>query len=131
MTRLFKWLAALSLAALATGPSLASSAASPVGSWEVTTGEARYSVTSCGSGGDLLCAKLIWLRPDQRTDDNLALLNTYVVRGAHATAANQWSGDVVFDGRAYSGEVTLQSRNFMTLKGCSGILCKTYEFTRV
>ena len=128
MTRFLKLAAAFGLAALSTAPALAASA-SPVGSWEVTTGEARYKVTACGD--NQLCAKLIWLRDDQRTDANLKVLNKYVVRGAQQTDANSWSGNVVFDGKAYDGEMTLKSRNYMTLKGCSGILCQTYQLTRI
>ena len=128
MTRFLKLAAALGLAALSTAPVLAASA-TPVGSWEVTTGEARYKVTACGD--KQLCAKLIWLRDDQRTDANLKVLNKYVVRGAQQTDANSWSGNVVFDGKAYDGEMTLKSQNYMTLKGCSGILCQTYQLTRI
>ncbi len=129
MTRFFNWAAALGLAALTAAPALAGSA-SPVGSWEVTTGEARYKITACGDDGEL-CAKLIWLRDDQRTDENLAVLNKYVVRGAERAADNKWQGNVLFEGRSYDGTMTLVSKNYMTLKGCSGILCQTYELTRI
>lgn len=129
MTRTLKGLAAIGLAALSVAPALAASA-SPVGSWEVTTGEARYQISACGKGGQL-CAKLIWLRADQRTDANLAVLNTYVVKGAQRAAENKWAGSVTFDGRNYDGTLTLVSTNYMTLRGCSGILCQTYELTRV
>jgi len=27
--------------------------------------------------------------------------------------------------------MTLKSTNYMTLKGCSGILCQTYQLTRI
>lgn len=127
MTRTIKWLAAACLAALSIAPALAAEV-SPVGQWQVTTGEARYKVTECGAG---LCAKLVWLAPSARTEDNLALLNTYVVRGAQPVSANTWNGDVVVEGHSYKGTVTLQSKNFMTMKGCSGIMCQTYEFTRI
>ena len=129
MTRFLNWAAAVGLAALSTAPALAGPA-SPVGSWEVTSGEARYRVTTCGDAGEL-CAKLIWLRDDQRTEGNLAVLNKYIVRGAEQTDGNQWQGNVVFDGRAYDGTMTLKSSNYMTLKGCSGILCQTYQLTRI
>ena len=129
MTRFLNWLAALGLAALSTAPALAASA-TPVGSWEVTTGEARYTVTSCGDAGEL-CAKLIWLADSERTPENLAVLNKYVVRGAEQVGSNQWSGNLVFDGKAYEGTMTLKSTNYMTLKGCSGILCQTYQLTRI
>ena len=129
MIRTLKWAVALCFAALVAAPALAAPA-SPVGSWEVTTGEARYKITACGNAGEL-CAKLVWLRDDQRTEKNLAVLNNYVVHGAEQTDGNEWSGSVVFDGRAYDGTLTLRSTNYMTLKGCSGILCQTYQLTRI
>lgn len=122
----FAALCSLSLAS----PVIAASS-SPVGQWEVTTGEARYSVTTCGPGGKQLCAKLVWLAPEARTEENLALLNTYVVKHAEAIDDNQWAGSVSFEGQSYAGTVTLVSANFLKLKGCSGILCQTYEFTRL
>lgn len=127
MTRTLKWAAALAIAALTAAPALAAPA-TPVGQWQVTSGEARYKVSACGDG---LCAKLIWLREDQRTDKNLAVLNKYVVRGAEQTDGNEWQGNVVFDGKAYDGKMTLVSKNYMTLRGCSGIICQTYQLTRI
>src|SRR3569833_879420 len=68
MTRPLSWIAAAAFAILSIGPSAALAAsASPVGQWQVTTGEARYAVSSCGSG---LCAKLVWLRSDAKTKEN-------------------------------------------------------------
>ena len=129
MTRTLKWMAAALFAALSTAPTLALAAGtSPVGQWQVTTGEARYTVTSCGGG---LCAKLVWLRSDARTEDNLALLNHYVVRGAKPQGGGQWSGSLKMNGNSYAGTMTLVSKNYMTLKGCSGFLCQTYQFTRI
>jgi uncharacterized protein (DUF2147 family) len=127
MKRTLMGLAALGLAALSTAPALAA-AASPIGQWQVTTGEARYTVTSCSGG---LCAKLVWLRADARTDENLALLNHYVVRGAQPAGTGTWAGDVTFNGHSYDGTMQMVSKNFMTLKGCSGMLCQTFEFTRI
>ena len=132
MTRPFSWIAAAAFAILSVGPTFAAAAggASPVGQWQVTTGEARYAVTSCGSGG-LLCAKLVWLRSDARTKDNLALMNQYVVRGAQPAGKGTWTGNLTMNGNNYAGTMQLVSKNYMTLKGCSGILCQTYEFTRI
>ena len=127
MNRTLNWFAALSFAALSAAPALAASA-SPVGQWQVTTGEARYSVVACGSG---LCAKLVWLRPDARSEANLALLNHYVVRGAKAQGDDTWAGNVTLNGNSYNGTMTMVSKNFMTLRGCAGMLCQTYEFTRI
>jgi uncharacterized protein (DUF2147 family) len=128
MTRPLSWIAATAFAILSIGPSLAASATSPVGQWQVTTGEARYTVTSCGAG---LCARLVWLRSDARTKDNLALMNKYVVRGAQPAGNGTWTGNLTMNGNNYAGTMQLVSKNYMTLKGCSGILCQTYEFTRI
>ena len=127
MTRPLSWIAAAALAILSIGPTFAASA-TPVGQWQVTTGEARYAVTSCGSG---LCARLVWLRSDARTKDNLALLNQYVVRGAQPAGQGTWTGSLTMNGNSYAGTMQLVSKNYMTLKGCSGILCQTYQFTRI
>jgi uncharacterized protein (DUF2147 family) len=128
MNRTSSWLGVLALATLSVGPVLAAGG-SPIGQWEVTTGEARYVVTSCGSAN--LCAKLVWLRADARTQENLAVLNHYVVRGAKANGGGQWLGTLTMSGHSYDGTMTMVSKNFMTLRGCSGILCQTYEFTRI
>jgi uncharacterized protein (DUF2147 family) len=128
MTRTLHWIAATVFAAFSISPVLAAGS-SPVGNWQVTSGEARYTVTSCG--GQQLCARLTWLRSDARTEENLALLNHYVVKGAQPSGSNTWAGDVTFNGHSYDGIMKMVSKNFMTLKGCSGILCQTYEFTRI
>ena len=130
MTRILRLIAALIVSAAAAAPAMAGSA-TPVGQWEQTTGQARYSVVACGKGGDLLCAKLVWIAPSERTSENMSKLNTYVVRGAAAVSGNKWTGNVVLDGRTYEGTMTLVSRNYMKLKGCAGILCQTFEFTRI
>ena len=125
--RALGWFAVLVALAIPALPAFAASA-SPIGRWEVTTGEARYSVVSCGS---MLCAKLVWLRNDARTDDNLALLNHYVVRGAKPRGGGKWSGNLMIKGTSYEGTMTMVSKNFMRLDACAGFICRTYEFTRL
>jgi uncharacterized protein (DUF2147 family) len=120
------WLAA-GFALVLASPAFAAGA-SPLGYWQVTTGEARYSVVGCGG---MLCAKLVWLRTDARTEDNLALLNHYVVRGARPQGDGKWSGSLVVKGNNYAGTMTMVSNNFMRLDACSGFVCRTYEFTRL
>ena len=127
MKRALLGMAVLVFAALSTLPA-AAAGASPLGQWQVTTGEARYAVTECAGG---LCAKLVWLRADQRTGDKLALLHHYVVRGAKPAGGGKWAGALKLNGQTYAGTMELVSKNFMTLKGCSGFLCQTYEFTRI
>jgi len=123
MTRPLSWIAATAFAILSIGPSLAAPAASPVGQWQVTTGEARYTVSSCGAG---LCAKLVWLRSDARTKDNLALMNKYVVRGAQPAGKGTWTGNLTMNGNSYAGTMQLVSKNYLTLKAsASRIACRS------
>lgn len=122
------WVAATLFAAFSVSPLMAEAAGpNPLGQWQVTTGEARYSVTACAGG---LCAKLVWLRMDARTAANLALLNHYLVRGAQQLGANVWEGHVDINGSSYDGKMTMVGRDFMRLQACSGVLCQTFEFTR-
>jgi uncharacterized protein (DUF2147 family) len=125
--RALGWLVVVFVLAGAVPPS-AAAGASPIGRWEVTTGEARYSVMGCGG---MLCAKLVWLRNDAKTEENLALLNHYVVRGATPQGDGKWSGSLVIKGNSYAGTMIMVSRNFMRLNACSGFICRTYEFTRL
>lgn len=102
----------------------------PSGQWQVTTGESRYRVAHCGKGGEELCAKLTWLREDARTEENLALLNKTIVRGAPADD-NKWEGTVVYDGQTYDATVTIVSNTSMKVHGCSGMFCKSFELSRL
>lgn len=120
---------AVVVSALAVGPALAGSP-TPVGSWETSTGESRYKVSYCGDGQQL-CAKLVWLRSDARTPDNLAYLNKYVVRGAKAVDDNKWKGTVRYQGQTLGGSLTLVSANKMTLSGCKLVVCKSMQFRRL
>jgi uncharacterized protein (DUF2147 family) len=112
---------------LAAAPALA---ADPTGTWQSSGGESRYKVSYCGDGTQL-CAKLTWLRDDARTEENLAYLNRYVVKGAVLTGENRWKGRVAYDGGVFEGSVTMVSDNRLKLKGCSGMFCKSMSFTRL
>jgi uncharacterized protein (DUF2147 family) len=123
-----KKLAAATLAlALGAAPAFA---ADPTGTWQSTSGESRYKVTYCGDGKQL-CAKLTWLRDDARTKGNLAYLNRYVVKGAVATADNQWAGELNYAGETYDGSMTMSGDNALKLSGCKGMFCKTMNFSRL
>jgi uncharacterized protein (DUF2147 family) len=102
----------------------------PIGQWQVTTGESRYRVVHCGKGGTELCAKLTWLREDAKTEENLALLNKTIVRGAPADE-NKWTGTVIYDGQTYDATVTIISSNSMKVHGCSGMFCRSFELNRL
>lgn len=113
----------LALPAIAADPT-------PLGQWEVSTGESRYRVSACGKSGEELCARLTWLREDARTDENLALLNKTIVRGRPADE-NKWTGTVLYDGHTYEATVTLTSSNSMKVHSCSGMFCQSFELKRL
>ena len=124
-----KTIAAAVLALCAAAPAFAQDL-TPVGTWQTTTGESRYAVSYCGDGTEL-CAKLIWLRKDAQTPENLALLNQHVVQGARATAENKWRGTVRYEGHTVSGSVTLVNEDRLSLRGCQLIACQKVDFVRV
>ena len=126
MKRTLSGLAALVFAALSTLPALAGGA-SPLGRWQVTTGEARYAVTSCAGG---LCAKLVWLRKDAMKD-NKQFLDTYLVQGARQVGDSKWQGEVRAKGQKLSGTITQTSENRISLRGCLMLVfCKSFTLKR-
>ena len=124
-----KLFSAIAVAMLAASPVGAADPVSPVGKWQTATGESRYEVSYCGNSD--LCARLTWLRSDARTPENLAHLNTYVVKGARQTAANKWSGTVKYEGEEIPGRMTLVDDDRMVIRGCQVIFCQTLEFERI
>ena len=130
MPRLLSLLLAALTALSFVVPSTAAVAFSPLGTWQTTTGESRYKVVSCGEGGQI-CAKLIWLRADARTPENLPYLNTYVVKGAVPTQANRWSGTVYYEGERIGGSMIMLDGDSLRLTGCKLIACTTLDFTRL
>lgn len=132
MPRLLKATAAAFLALFAAFPVLSPLAAdfSPVGSWQVASGEARFRVSSCGDGAEL-CAKLVWLKPELRTRENLKYMNKYVLRGAQPVQPNKWRGTVNYQGQTVGGSLTLVNANTMVLTGCQLVVCQTFDFKRL
>ena len=120
--------AALFLAAAIATP--AAAAQSPAGTWQTTTGESRFEVTLCGDGTEV-CAKLVWLRPDARTPDNLAYLNSCVLLGAKRALENKWRGTAEYMGEVVKGTLTLVDADTITINGCKGALCQKFELTRI
>jgi uncharacterized protein (DUF2147 family) len=102
----------------------------PVGTWEVSTGEARYKIELCGDGTEI-CATLTWLRDDVRTKENLAYLNKTVIEGAKQSGPIKWEGEVVYEGDTYSGAISLVNSNTLKLAGCKAIACNTLMFNRI
>jgi len=129
MTTLVKTFAAFALiGGLGIAPALAGGA-NPEGSWQSANGEAQVKVTLCGDGTQL-CARLISVSGEARTEGNLELLNAYVVNEASPVTETKWRGTVHFDGDSAMGSIELVSDTTMTVSGCK-LLCRTFEFTRV
>ncbi|NOZ33582.1 MAG: DUF2147 domain-containing protein [Alphaproteobacteria bacterium] len=123
-------LAALILLVSASSASASNHAISPTGSWASANGESRFTVTLCGDGTEL-CARLVWLRKDMRTAENMAYLNAYVIRRARAVGANRWRGTVNVYGERTSGRIELVDNARMRLVGCRLVLCQSFEFKRI
>ena len=128
MLHLKSGLAVIGLALAMVFPALAADL-TPVGQWEVASGESRYKISLCGDGKEL-CARLTWLREDAQTKANLAMLNTNVVRGVKSDGGDEWTGSVTFEGHVYQGRVTLVSMDLMILRTCSGMLCQSVKLNR-
>lgn len=125
-SRLYR-LAAAILAAGAASIAVAGEAVSPIGTWQLSTGESRYAVVSCG--GDAICARLTWLREDVRTPENMALLNTIVVRG-RPVRADRWQGTAIYEGDTVEASMVMLDDDTMKLTGCQ-FLCRTMTLARV
>ncbi|HHY50846.1 MAG TPA: DUF2147 domain-containing protein [Alphaproteobacteria bacterium] len=119
--------AAVVLAGLAI-PALA--ADSPAGTWQTSTGESRFEVTLCGDGTEV-CARLVWLREDVRTPENLPYLNSYVLVGAKRALENKWRGEAEYLGELVKGTLTMVDADTMTINGCKGALCQKFVLTRM
>ncbi len=129
MPKSFKLIAAAVVAtALAIVPAFA--VQSPAGTWQTVTGESRFEVTLCGDGTEV-CARLVWLRDDARSAENLGYLNSYVLKGAKRALENKWRGSAEYLGEVVKGTLTLVDGNTMTINGCKGALCQKFELTRI
>lgn len=119
---------ALALSLMLAVPAFA--AQSPEGIWQTTTGESRFEVSLCGDGTQV-CAKLVWLREDARTAENLRYLDSYVLMGARRALENKWRGSAEYMGETIKGTLTLVGADVMTINGCKGALCQKFELTRI
>ena len=125
--------AALFAVALSMAPAVANTTVaplSPVGSWQLATGESKFKVTLCGDGTQL-CAQLTWLRDDAKTPDSVSLLNKYVLLNARMALTNKWRGEAQYMGETVKGTITMVDANTMTLDGCKGALCKLLKLKRI
>jgi uncharacterized protein (DUF2147 family) len=105
--------------------------ASPVGLWEIETGDQRYNVTMCGDGTQL-CAELIWLGKGGDRPENRPYLNTLMIDRAPLIRPNQWRGKLNLYGKTATGTITQIAEDLVQLKGCYFlVMCRTYKMYRI
>ena len=102
---------------------------SPNGTWRDEFGT-TLQFSLCGDGTQL-CAVLLDVQGESRTEDNLAFLNQQIMQ-ADQTAANEWKGSVMFDGSEAQSTITQVGPDTMEIEGCrAAVLCQTLSFGRV
>ena len=122
-------------------PTLASAqtAEDAFGVWRHPENGSHVEMAKCGDG---LCAKVVKVEDDQKTDDknpDPALKSRPVVGLAIMTDAKKsgpasWTGTLYnrADGKSYAGTITVKSADALDLKGCVlSVFCKTLTWTRV
>jgi uncharacterized protein (DUF2147 family) len=139
MTRLPVAPAVLAAAVLLLAP-LPVLAADATGVWQRPSGTSRIEIAPCGSA---LCGTLVWLKAPRNDTQNpdpakrsRPLLGTRTVTGMTPTgSASVWKGKVynAEDGKTYSGRMTLEGANKLSLKGCvlGGLICRGETWSRV
>lgn len=126
--------AAAALASL----SLPASAQDATGTWLTASGETRVRIAPCGAS---VCGTIVWVKNTGAKDENnpnAALKNRSLVGinmiQMKPAGGGKWSGTLYNpqDGKTYSGSLTVQGANSLSLSGCvAGIFCRSQNWTRV
>jgi uncharacterized protein (DUF2147 family) len=122
-----------------TAAASAQSAEDALGVWENPQNKSHTEFYKCGAD---VCAKIVRVVDDQKTDDknpdpakrSRPIVGLVIMQGAKKTGPATWSGQLYnrADGKTYSGTLTVKSRNAVELSGCvAAIFCQTTTFTRV
>lgn len=131
--------AAALLIGMAASVAKAQSADGAFGVWRHPENGSHVEVYKCGDG---LCAKIVKVIDDQKSDDknpdtakrSRPIIGLVIMSGARKTGTNEWKGELYnrADGGTYSGTLVVKSQTAMDLSGCKAvILCKTTTWTRV
>jgi len=101
-------------------------AAEPYGTWLRPSTGTQVDFYNCGSK---LCAKIVAVKDQARKKE----VGVVIMKGATKSADNKWEGDLLDaeSGKVYSGVVTLESANALSLKGCVLVICQGETWTRV
>jgi uncharacterized protein (DUF2147 family) len=101
-------------------------AAEPYGTWTRPSTGTQVNFYNCGGK---LCGKIAAVKDQARKKE----VGTVIIKGAAKSGDNIWKGDLldVDSGKTYSGVVTLESANALSLKGCiAAIFCRGETWTR-
>ncbi len=108
----------------------ASEAGSPEGTWRDDWGT-TLEISYCGEDGTELCAVLLDVQGESRTEENLAYVNQQIMQ-ARPTAENKWEGTVIFQGSEAKGTLTQVGPDTIEIQGCRALIfCETLAFQRV
>lgn len=127
---------ALAVALLAS-LSLPASAQDANGTWLTASGETRVRIAPCGGS---ICGTIVWVKNPAKDEQNPnAALKARNVVGINMiqmkpAGDKKWSGTLYnyTDGKTYSGSMTMNSANSLSLSGCvAGIFCRSQTWTRV
>ena len=102
-------------------------AAEPYGVWLRPTTGSQVRFYNCGGK---LCGNVVAVKDKSRKSE----VGKSIMRGAVKSGANTWKGSLtdLGSGKVYSGTVTVQSANALSLQGCVAlILCKSETWRRV
>lgn len=125
------------VAALLASLSLPASAQDANGTWLTASGETRVRIAPCGGS---ICGTIVWVKNPAKDEQNPnAALKTRNVVGINMiqmkpAGDKKWSGTLYnyTDGKTYSGSMTMNSANSLSLSGCvAGIFCRSQTWTRV
>ena len=102
-------------------------AADPTGTWVRPSTGTQVSFYNCGSK---LCGRITAVKDPSRKNT----IGTVIMKGAAKSGDNTWKGDLLNteNGKTYSGVVTLEGTNAMSLKGCVAmVMCSGETWQRV
>ncbi|MBS4083952.1 MAG: DUF2147 domain-containing protein [Rhizobiales bacterium] len=125
------------VAALLASLSLPAFAQDANGTWLTASGETRVRIAPCGGS---ICGTIVWVKNPAKDEQNPnAALKTRNVVGINMiqmkpAGDKKWSGTLYnyTDGKTYSGSMTMNSANSLSLSGCvAGIFCRSQTWTRV
>ncbi len=125
-------------AAMLVSLSVPASAQDATGTWLTASGETRVRIAPCGAN---VCGTIVWTKNAGQKDENnpnAALKNRSVVGinmiSMKPDGNRKWSGSLYNpqDGKTYSGSLTMNDSNSLSLSGCvAGIFCRSQTWTRV